>query len=98
MRSDRPLELREGLQHAFVQLVDGALGRGVEAPNGFDLIAKKLKTHGLRLIGRKNVQNSASNGVFTRPFHRIATLVADAFEMRRQIVEANLFVETEGKC
>ena len=85
----RPLELRQRLQHNFRQLMNRPLRFRVKAANLFNLIAKKLHANRLRLIGREHIQNAAANRVFARHFHRIALLVASAFQVQGQIVQGN---------
>jgi hypothetical protein len=91
----RLTELREGRENALAQLVDGTLRFGVEAAYGFDLIAKELDADGLLLVRWKDVENAATNGVFAHHFDGIAALIADAFEVRGEIVERDFFMNTQ---
>jgi len=47
-----------------------ALGRGVKAADGFDLVARHLQTQGVRRAGRKNIQNIAAQAELAGIFHQ----------------------------
>ena len=53
---------------------------------------------GCVLLGRKNVENAAADGIFAHHFDRIAALVADAFEVRGEIVERHFVVHAADVC
>ena len=50
---------------------------------------------GLGRFGRENIQDAAAQRVFADHFHRVALLVADAFQMRQQIFERDLFAHAQ---
>ena len=91
----RFLKLGERLQHALVQLMNGALRFRIESADGFDFVAEKLDAHGLGLFGREHIENAAADRVLAGHFHWIAALVADAFEVRGEVVERHFVMYAE---
>ncbi len=70
-----------------------ALRLHVEAADGFDQIAEQLDADGLGGFGRENVQDAAAQRVFADHLHRLALFVADAFQVRQQVFQRNLFAD-----
>ncbi len=79
----------------FIHLQDGPLRVDVEAPDRFDQIAEQFDAHGLRIFGRKNIENAAAQRVIADHLNRFAPLIPDAFEMRDEIFQRDLFIHAQ---
>src|SRR5262245_29641652 len=49
----------------ILKFQDGSLRFRIKAPNGFDFIAEEFDAYGLGLLGRKDIQDSATYRIFT---------------------------------
>ena len=78
--------------------VDGThrtLRIGVELAQGLDGIAEKFQAHGAFRFGWEYVYNSTSYRELPRHFHHVVQFVADAPEMRNQVVQRDTFFARE---
>ena len=62
------------------------LGLGVKIAHGIQLIAEELRPDGLVVCRGENVQDAASEGELSRPFHHAAAAVARGHQPGGQIV------------
>ena len=89
LHQQRPrfLILRQRQQRAVFDLQHRALRFHVEAADGFHLVAEQVDAHRLGGFRREHVQNAAAHRVFAHHLHRLAALVADAFQVRDHVIE-----------
>ena len=78
-------------------LHDGALRFDIESADGFDQVAEQLDADRLGGFGRENIQDAAAQRIFADHLHRVAFLIADAFQMRQQIFQRDLFAHAQGE-
>ncbi len=73
----------------------GALGFGIEAANGLDLVAEEVNADGIVALGGVDVEDSAAEGDLARHFDDVDLRVADREEVLDEHVGHVLFAELE---
>ncbi len=88
--------LGQGQQPGFVEAGLRALGLGVEAADGLDLVAKELDAQGAVGFGRVDVEDAAATGELAGHFHQVHLRVADAGEVAGEDFDVDLFAALEA--
>ncbi len=91
----RHRRFRQRQQHCLVQGLQGPLRIRVKAPQRLDLIAEKLDPHRPLRLRRVHVQDAAAPSVLSRHFHQVNRVVANAGQVRRQLVHIVLFAAAQ---
>ena len=74
---------------------NGALRVGIKFPQRFDGISEEFDAHGPLGFRGKNIDDSAAHRELAGHFHHVMGFVADAAEMRDQVVERKSFIASE---
>src|ERR1700690_3964540 len=84
-----PSLLDEGRKRHALDGANGALRIRIKFSQGFDGISEQFEAHGTFSFCGKNVDDSTTDGELAGHFHHVVGFVADAPEMRHQVVERN---------
>src|SRR5579883_2576673 len=81
--------LADRAQHNFAGGPGRALGQRIEAADALDRVAKEIEPQRLRRTGRKDVDNAAAHGKFSRFADRVGAPIAVVAKKALQAITAD---------
>jgi hypothetical protein len=79
-------DLVDRQQGEALRRLDGALGGGVEAADGLDLVAEEVEAERVGVARGEQVEQPAAHSVFARLEHRVGADISVGAEHRRELV------------